>query len=168
MLTFQVESSSASSRIWTTPSIPVRYAGGNDGLLRLRLLEYRVGLLLGRILKLLTCFVELLTICKEIESAAELQVYAAPCIIVRGITKIAIRVEGLLYTKAVDTLLLTTAGMPALFLSRYPLALPYRYRFFLVVYFMSIETEEMEEQLAQTFCVVISVTSQLGYIVGET
>jgi hypothetical protein len=91
----------------------------------LRLLENRARLLLWWVLELLACFVELLAICKEIESAAELQVYAAPCIIVRGISKVAIRVERLLYTEAVDTLLLTATGMPALLLPRYPLALAY-------------------------------------------
>jgi hypothetical protein len=74
---------------------------------------------------LLACLVELLTICKEVESTAEFQVYTAPCIIVGGITKIALRVERLLYTKAINPLLLTTAGMPPLLFSRYPLALPY-------------------------------------------
>jgi hypothetical protein len=124
MLTLQVKASS-SPRVRTPSSIPVWYTRSNDGLLRLRLLKNRIRLFLRRILKLLACFIELLTVCKEIESAADLQVYTAPSIIVRGIAKIALCVERLLYAKAVDALLLTTARMPTLLLARYPLALPY-------------------------------------------
>jgi hypothetical protein len=125
MLTLQAEASSASSRVRTPSPIPVWYTRSDDGLLRLRLLEDRVRLLFWWILKLLACFLKLLAICKEVESAADLQVYTAPSIIVRGITEITLRIERLLYTKAIDTLLLTTARMPAFLLSRYPLALPY-------------------------------------------
>lgn len=74
---------------------------------------------------MLASFVKLLAICKEVESAAELQVYAPPCIIVRGISKVSIGIERLLYTEAIDTFLLATARMPPLLLSRYPFALTY-------------------------------------------
>jgi hypothetical protein len=58
--------------------------------------------------------------------------------------------------------------MPALFFSRYSLTLSYRYRVFLIIDFVSVETKEMKQQVAQTFFVLVTITPQLVYIVGET
>jgi hypothetical protein len=95
-------------------------------------------------------------------------VYTTPSIIVCRISKITLRVERLFHTEAINPLFLATARMPALFLSRYSLALSYRYRVFLIIDFVSVETKEMKQQVAQTFFVLVTITPQLVYIVGET
>ena len=168
MLTLQVKASSASTRIRTSSSIPVWYTRGNNSFLRLRFLENRVRLFLRWIVELLACFIELLTVCKEVESATNLQVYTTPSIIVCRISKITLRVERLFHTEAINPLFLATARMPALFFSLYSLTLSYRYRVFLIIDFVSVETKEMKQQVAQTFFVLVTITPQLVYIVGET
>jgi hypothetical protein len=138
MLPVELEASSASSLILTTPPVARWYAGRDNCLLRLRLLEDGTRFLLGWVLKLLARLVKLLAVCEEFESTTQLQMYPAPCVIVCGVPQIPVGVERLLNTETVDALLLTPTRVPALLFSRYPFALADRYRLFLVVYLVAV------------------------------
>jgi len=99
----------------------------------------------------LAAFFQLASFRKQIESPAELQMYAAKCCRVCGVSKVAGNVERFFYAE--PPLALLGSHIPSLFFPREQLALTYRYNALVVIELIRIGPEKMEQQLADSLVI---------------
>jgi hypothetical protein len=93
---------------------------------------------------------------------------SAPSIIIRRISKIPLNVKWLFNTKSIRAFLLSATWMPHFLFSWNAFSLAYRDNLFLVINFVSILPEKVEQQLANTFVVGFPELTQLFNIVSES
>jgi hypothetical protein len=93
---------------------------------------------------------------------------SAPRIIISRISQIPLNVEWLFNTKSIRAFLLSATRMPHFFFSWNAFSLAYRYNLFLIIDFVSILSEEVKQQLANSFVVRFPKPTELFDIVSES